>query len=330
MIYYISKTHDTAFNIALEEYCFKQLKDEDEIFLLWINEPSIIVGKYQNTIEEINTEYTREKGIHVIRRISGGGAVYHDLNNLNYTIISNRDKGQEGFNFKEFSKPIIETLAELGVKAEFTGRNDLEIDGQKFCGNAQAYIKDRVMHHGCLLFNVDFSALGDALKVSKDKIESKGVKSVRSRVTNILPHLKTPITVEEFGDKIMEYMKKQYPNMKEYVFSKEELDYIAKRAEIKRSWEWNYGESPEFNITRGKRFKNGKIQIFATVENSRIKNIKFYGDFFGKNEDLSEIENLLKDVKYTREDVKEKLETVDIGEYFSKFTVDEVVEVIVE
>ena len=330
MIYYISKTHDTAFNIALEEYCFKQLKDEDEIFLLWINEPSIIVGKYQNTIEEINTEYTREKGIHVIRRISGGGAVYHDLNNLNYTIISNRDKGQEGFNFKEFSKPIIETLAELGVKAEFTGRNDLEIDGQKFCGNAQAYIKDRVMHHGCLLFNVDFSALGDALKVSKDKIESKGVKSVRSRVTNILPHLKTPITVEEFGDKIMEYMKKQYPDMKEYVFSKEELDYITKRAEIKRSWEWNYGESPEFNITRGKRFKNGKIQIFATVENSRIKNIKFYGDFFGKNEDLSEIENLLKDVKYTREDVKEKLEMVDIGEYFSKFTVDEVVEVIVE
>ena len=330
MIYYISKTHDTAFNIALEEYCFKQLKDEDEIFLLWINEPSIIVGKYQNTIEEINTEYTREKGIHVIRRISGGGAVYHDLNNLNYTIISNRDKGQEGFNFKEFSKPIIETLAELGVKAEFTGRNDLEIDGQKFCGNAQAYIKDRVMHHGCLLFNVDFSALGNALKVSKDKIESKGVKSVRSRVTNILPHLKTPITVEEFCDKIMEYMKKQYPDMKEYVFSKEELDYIAKRAEIKRSWEWNYGESPEFNITRGKRFKNGKIQIFATVENSRIKNIKFYGDFFGKNEDLSEIENLLKNVKYTVEDVKKKLESIDIGEYFSKFTVDEIVEVIVE
>ena len=330
MIYYISKTHDTAFNIALEEYCFKQLKDEDEIFLLWINEPSIIVGKYQNTIEEINTEYTREKGIHVIRRISGGGAVYHDLNNLNYTIISNREKGQEGFNFKEFSKPIIETLAELGVKAEFTGRNDLEIDGQKFCGNAQAYIKDRVMHHGCLLFNVDFSALGNALKVSKDKIESKGVKSVRSRVTNILPHLKTPITVEEFGDKIMEYMKKQYPDMKEYVFSKEELDYIAKRAEVKRSWEWNYGESPEFNITRGKRFKNGKIQIFATVENSRIKNIKFYGDFFGKNEDLSEIENLLKNVKYTVEDVKKKLESIDIGEYFSKFTVDEIVEVIVE
>jgi len=300
MKYYVSKSNDPAFNIALEEYCFKQLRDIDEIFLLWINEPTIVVGKYQNTIEEINTEYTREKGIHVVRRISGGGAVYHDLNNLNYTIISNKQEDKEGFNFKEFSKPIIETLAELGVKAEFTGRNDLEIDGQKFCGNAQAYIKGRVMHHGCLLFDVNFGELGNALKVSKDKIESKGVKSVRSRVTNILPHLKEPITVNEFGEKIMEYMKKQYPDMKEYVFSQEE------------------------------RFENGKIQIFAKVENSRIKNIKFYGDFFGKNEDLSEIENLLKDTKYTREAVKEKLETVDIGEYFSRFTVDEVVEVIVE
>ena len=204
MKYYINNSNDPAFNIALEEYCFKQLRDIDEIFLLWINEPTIVVGKYQNTIEEINTEYTREKGIHVVRRISGGGAVYHDLNNLNYTIISNKQEDKEGFNFKEFSKPIIETLAELGVKAEFTGRNDLEIDGQKFCGNAQAYIKGRVMHHGCLLFDVNFGELGNALKVSKDKIESKGVKSVRSRVTNILPHLKEPITVNEFGEKIME------------------------------------------------------------------------------------------------------------------------------
>lgn len=331
MKYYINNSNDPAFNIALEEYCFKQLRDIGEIFLLWINEPTIVVGKYQNTIEEINTEYTREKGIHVVRRISGGGAVYHDLNNLNYTIISNKQEDKEGFNFKEFSKPIIETLAELGVKAEFTGRNDLEIDGQKFCGNAQAYIKGRVMHHGCLLFNVNFGELGNALKVSKDKIESKGVKSVRSRVTNVLPHLKQPITVNEFGEKIMEYMKKHYPEMEEYKFTPEKLKIIEENAEKKhRNWEWVYGTSPEFNITREKRFTNGKIQIFATVENSRIKNIKFYGDFFGKNEDLSKIENLLKDTKYTREAVKEKLETVDIGEYFSRFTMDEIVEVVVE
>ena len=330
MIYHVSNTNDTAFNIALEEYCFKNLRDQDEIFLLWINEPSIIVGKYQNTIEEINTEYTREHGINVIRRISGGGAVYHDLNNLNYTIISNKDKGKEGFDFKEFSKPIIDTLAELGVKAEFTGRNDLEIDGQKFCGNAQAYIKDRVMHHGCLLFNVEFSALANALKVSKDKIESKGVKSVRARVTNILPHLKEPITVNEFAEKILGYMKKHYPNMTEYHFSEEEIEKIKERAEYKRSWEWNYGESPEYNISRSHRFPKGKIEIFANVINSKITSIKFYGDFFGKNEELTDIENLLVDVKYTPEDVKKALENVEINNYFAGFTLDEIVEAIVE
>lgn len=330
MIYYVSNTNDTAFNIALEEYCFKNLRDQDEIFLLWINEPSIIVGKYQNTIEEINTEYTREHGINVVRRISGGGAVYHDLNNLNYTIISNKDKGKEGFDFKEFSKPIIDTLAELGVKAEFTGRNDLEIDGQKFCGNAQAYIKDRVMHHGCLLFNVEFSALANALKVSKDKIESKGVKSVRARVTNILPHLKEPITVNEFADKILGYMKKHNPNMTEYHFSKEEIEKIKERAEYKRSWEWNYGESPEYNISRSHRFPKGKIEIYANVINSKIASIKFYGDFFGKNEELTDIENLLVNVKYTPEDVKKALENVEINNYFAGFTLDEIVEAIVE
>ena len=330
MIYHVSNTNDTAFNIALEEYCFKNLRDQDEIFLLWINQPSIIVGKYQNTIEEINTEYTREHGINVIRRISGWGAVYHDLNNLNYTIISNKDKGKEGFDFKEFSKPIIDTLVELGVKAEFTGRNDLEIDGQKFCGNAQAYIKDRVMHHGCLLFNVEFSALANALKVSKDKIESKGVKSVRARVTNILPHLKEQITVNEFADKILGYMKKHNPNMTEYHFSEEEIEKIKERAEYKRSWEWNYGESPEYNISRSHRFPKGKIEIFANVINSKITSIKFYGDFFGKNEELTDIENLLVDVKYTPEDVKKALENIEINNYFAGFTLDEIVEAIVE
>ena len=246
------------------------------------------------------------------------------------TIISNKDKGN-GFNFKEFSSPIIETLAELGVKANFTGRNDLEIDGQKFCGNAQAYVKGRVMHHGCILFNVDFSALGDALKVSKDKIESKGVKSVRSRVTNILPHLKEPITVEKFSDKIMEYMKKHYPDMKEYKFSEEELKIIDKNAKEKyRNWDWVYGQSPEYNITRGKRFSNGKVQIFANVVNSKIKSIKIYGDFFGTKEDLLEFEGKLTGIKYTPEDVKEALKDIDIKEYFAGFTLDEIMEAIVE
>ncbi|NLO71508.1 MAG: lipoate--protein ligase family protein, partial [Porphyromonadaceae bacterium] len=207
MIYIVNKSNKPDYNIALEEYCFKKLVDQDKVFILWINEPAIIVGKHQNTAEEINAEFVKKNGIHVIRRISGGGAVYHDLNNLNYTIISNEEKGAD-FDFKTFSEPVISTLAELGVKAEFTGRNDIVIDGKKISGNAQAYIKGRVMHHGCLLFDTDLSVLSKALEVSKDKIESRGVKSVRSVVDNILPHLKDKISVDEFADKILEQMKR--------------------------------------------------------------------------------------------------------------------------
>lgn len=225
MKYIVSHSNNPAFNIALEAYAFREMLDEDEIFILWINEPTIVIGKHQNAIEEINKEYTDAHGIHVVRRLSGGGAVYHDLNNLNYTIISN--KADEGaFDFKTFSKPVIDTLAKLGVKAEFTGRNDLEIDGKKFCGNAQAYYKGRMMHHGCLMFDVDTSVLADALKVSKDKIESKGIKSVRARVTNINDELPQKMDVQAFRDALLEQVKKENPDMTEYKFSEAELERI--------------------------------------------------------------------------------------------------------
>ncbi|HEU8383932.1 TPA: lipoate--protein ligase [Streptococcus pneumoniae] len=280
MKYIINHSNDTAFNIALEEYAFKHLLDEDQIFLLWINKPSIIVGRHQNTIEEINRDYVRENGIEVVRRISGGGAVYHDLNNLNYTIISKEDENK-AFDFKSFSTPVINTLAQLGVKAEFTGRNDLEIDGKKFCGNAQAYINGRIMHHGCLLFDVDLSVLANALKVSKDKFESKGVKSVR--------HIKDT----KFG-----------------------------------TWDWNYGKSPEFNVRRGTKFTSGKVEVFANVTESKIQDIKIYGDFFGI-EDVAAVEDVLRGVKYEREDVLKALKTIDITRYFAGISREEIAEAVV-
>ena len=329
MIYYISKTHDTAFNIALEEYCFKQLKDEDEIFLLWINEPSIIVGKYQNTIEEINTEYTREKEIHVVRRISGGGAVYHDLNNLNYTIISNGRSGEE-FDFKSFSQPVLDALDSLGVKAEFTGRNDLEIDGQKFCGNAQYVRNGRIMHHGCLMFDVDTSVLADALKVSKDKIESKGIKSVRSRVTNIKDHLPNQdMTVQDFVAALKKYMSEKY-EMTDFVATEEdEAAILAIQEEKNNSWDWVYGKNPDFNIKRNRRLKTGKIEANIMVEQGVITNIKFYGDFFGVM-DVEDIAKKLVGVKYQKEDVQKVLEQIDINSYFLGATLEEVVDILVD
>ncbi|MGT2949044.1 lipoate--protein ligase [Streptococcus devriesei] len=328
MKYIVSHSNNPAFNIALEAYAFREMLDEDEIFILWINEPTIVIGKHQNAIEEINKEYTDAHGIHVVRRLSGGGAVYHDLNNLNYTIISN--KADEGaFDFKTFSKPVIDTLAKLGVKAEFTGRNDLEIDGKKFCGNAQAYYKGRMMHHGCLMFDVDTSVLADALKVSKDKIESKGIKSVRARVTNINDELPQKMDVLAFRDALLEQVKEENPDMTEYEFSEAELERIRQsEKEQFGNWDWIYGAAPEYTIKRSVRYPAGKITTYANVEKSLIKSIKIYGDFFGIG-DVSDIEKLLVGSRYEYKDVLERLKTIDTSNYFSRMTTEEVAKAIV-
>lgn len=329
MKYIVNTSNDPAYNVALEAYAFQKLTDIDEIFILWINEPAIIIGRHQNTIQEINKEFIDKNGIHVVRRLSGGGAVYHDLNNLNYTIISNNT--QEGaFDFQTFSKPVIDTLAKLGVKAEFTGRNDLEINGQKFAGNAQAYYKGRMMHHGCLLFDVDMSVLGQALKVSKDKIESKGIKSVRARVTNIVDHLSDKITVQEFSDAILAQMKEEYPEMDEYVLSDAELSEIqAMRDNQFATWDWTYGKAPEYTIERGVRYPAGKITTYANVENSTIKSVKIFGDFFGVKP-VDDIEKMLEGVRYDYKDVLAALKTVDTSQYFSRMTPEEIAKAIVD
>jgi lipoate-protein ligase A len=329
MKYIVNKSHNPAYNIALEAYAFRELRDEDELFILWINEPTIVIGKHQNAIEEINKAYTDKHGIHVVRRLSGGGAVYHDLNNLNYTIISN--KAEEGaFDFKTFSQPVIETLADLGVTATFTGRNDLEINGKKFCGNAQAYYKGRMMHHGCLLFDVDMTVLSKALQVSKDKIESKGVKSVRARVTNILDELPEKITVQEFSERLLDKMKASYPDMTEYVLSDEELAEIEKLAgEQFGTWDWTYGKSPDYTIKRSVRYPAGKLTSYVKVEKSVITGLKIYGDFFGIK-DISDIEEELIGLRYEYKDVLAKLQTIDTTPYFTNITPQEIAKAIAE
>ena len=329
MKYIVNKSHNPFYNIALEAYAFRELRDEDELFILWINEPTIVIGKHQNAIEEINKAYTDEHGIHVVRRLSGGGAVYHDLNNLNYTIISN--KTQEGaFDFKTFSQPVIETLADLGVTASFTGRNDLEIDGKKFCGNAQAYYKGRMMHHGCLLFDVDMTVLGNALQVSKDKIESKGVKSVRARVTNILDELPKKMTVEAFSEQLLNKIKEQYPDMTEYVLSEADLENIQNLADNQfANWDWTYGKSPDYTIKRSVRYPAGKLTSYVKVEKSVITGLKIYGDFFGIK-DVSDIEEELIGLRYEYQDVLDKLLIIETTQYFTNITPQEIAGAIVE
>ena len=330
MIYIVNKSNKPDYNIALEEYCLKNLLQHEKIFILWINEPAIIIGKHQNAFEEINADYVKKHNINVVRRISGGGAVYHDLNNLNYTIISNEEKGDD-FDFKTFSQPVIDTLKELGVTAEFSGRNDILIDGKKICGNAQAYIKGRIMHHGCLLFNTELSVLAKALEIPKDIISSNATKSVRSAVDNILPNLPNKISVEEFADKLLAHMRRKFPTMKEYTFSQQELAEIEKnRASKFGTWEWNWGKSPKFDINRHSRYTAGKIQVFANVKNSMIENIKFYGTFFGNNSNLEEIENALIGVRYTYTNIENKLKDLNFNDYFAGFSLEELTKAIVD
>lgn len=328
MKYIISTTNDTAYNVALEEYAFKNLLDDDEIFMLWINQPSIIIGKNQNGLAEIDSDYVREKGIRVIRRISGGGAVYHDYNNLNYTLIAPR-KNENAFDFQAFSLPVIKALDKLGLTATFSGRNDIEIDGKKICGNAQAYSKDRLLHHGCILFNVDLSVLGKALTVKPDKIKSKGVKSVRSRVTNIYDELENKINIAEFQQAIFDEVKATRPDMTAYEFSQEDLAAIKKLAEWKASWEWNYGKSPQYDLHKEKRFSSGNIEVLMEIKHSILQNITFYGDFFGVR-DVQELASALQGLTLNENEIREKVSHLEypISAYFNGISEEEFIQLI--
>ncbi len=329
MIYLEPLSNDPSYNIAFEEYAFKEIANRDNVFILWINQPCIVVGKNQNTVEEINQKYCDENGIKIVRRISGGGAVYHDYNNLNYTIIAN-EESEADFDFKSLSQPVLETLAQMGVKAEFTGRNDLVIGDQKFCGNAQYIKKNRVMHHGCILFDTDVSVLVEALKVSMDKIESKGKKSVRSRVTNIKPYLADQsITVNDFKNLLKDYMNKHY-NMTDYGLTPEEEAEVQKiKAARNDSWDWVYGENPEFTMKRNRRLLTGKVEANLLVKDNVIENVKFYGDFFGV-QDVAELAEKLKGIKYERNTIKEVLDSLDINSYFMGVSSEEALDIIID
>jgi lipoate-protein ligase A len=313
MLYIKNESNNPYFNLAMEEYLFN-LEDNKNYMLLWQNEPTIVVGKYQNTAEEINSEYVKEKGIHVVRRITGGGAVYHDLGNLNFTFISKGTEKKE-FDFKKFTMPIIKALGKIGVEAELSGRNDITIDQKKFSGNAQYVKQGKVLHHGTLLFNSRMEELAKALKVSEDKFQSKGIKSVRSRVTNISDYLSHNITVSEFKELLLKYMLDEDEELIEDQLSEADLNGIKYLMDRKyMTWEWNYGFSPEFNVKQGKRFNGGKVETLINVKQGIIQGIKFYGDFFG-SENPEEIEALLTGKRYMEDEIRKVLEPLSINDY---------------
>ncbi|MCQ2286880.1 MAG: lipoate--protein ligase [Bacteroidales bacterium] len=320
MICLYNDNTNPQFNLAAEEYLL--LKKEEDIFMLWRNEPSIIIGKFQNAIAEINLDYVQEKNIKVVRRITGGGAVFHDLGNLNFTFIKNGTKGD----FRGFSEPILQAMRALGINAEFEGRNDLSIDGQKISGNAECIKNGRVLHHGTLLFSAEMNDLVAALKVNPLKFKDKAVKSVRKRVTNISSHLTQSMSVIEFTEHIMNYILSHQQDTQIYHFTEEDLLNIKELQKKKyETWQWNFGDSPNYALTRQGRTKGGNIEINMNFEKGIITAVKIYGDFFCES-DLSEFEEKLVGHPHDREHLKKLINTLGIEKYILNTTTDELIE----
>ena len=307
---------DPRINLAIEEYVLKNMDiEKDDYLLFYINQPSIIIGKNQNTIEEINTDYVEENGIIVVRRLSGGGAVYHDLNNLNFSFLT-KDDGNSFSNYKKFTQPVVDALAKLGVNSELSGRNDILAEGKKVSGNAQYSTRGRMFSHGTLMFDLDIDAVVNSLKVKQDKIESKGIKSVRSRVANIVDFLPEKITVEEFRLEILKSIFGGEENIKYYELTEEDWKKIHELSESRyQLWEWNYGKSPRFNIQKTKRFPSGSLDIRLDVNKGVIEEATIFGDFFGIG-DVDEVAQLLIGTKYERGAIAEKLKYIEIPTYF--------------
>lgn len=316
---------DPRINLAIEEYLLKEIILPDDILLFYINESSIIIGRNQNTIEEINTEVVEQRGIKVVRRLSGGGAVYHDLGNLNFSFIMRSDK-EEISNFKKFTAPVVRALVGMGVPAEMSGRNDILVDGRKVSGNASYRTSKGLVSHGTLLFNTDLDHLTDALRVKAGKIESKGIKSVRSRVANILEFMPEPVGVAEFRQKLLVSIFEGYDPVPQYHLTSEDWEKIHKLSEERyQTWDWNYGRSPQFNVQKTRRFASGEVDARIEVQQGKISSVRFFGDYFGQ-EEIGELETGLKGVRYERKSIETALEGVELSRFMAGIERNEFIE----
>lgn len=303
---------DSAFNLALEETLFHALRPGDPgWFLLWRNGPSIIVGRHQNTLEEINTDLVRTYGLPVVRRMTGGGAVYHDAGNLNFSFLM-PSEGRGRLDFKRFLRPVLTALAELGVTAAFSSRNDITVGGRKVSGSAQLRSSHGVLHHGTLLVHLDLDMLGAVLAGAPDKYTSKGVASIRSRVCNLAEVLPAGIGMEGLRDALTAHCAQGEGAVSAPVW--EEARVLAARKY--RSWNWNYGASPPFSERRRRRFPWGAVECRFDVRHGRIAGCRIYGDFFSQS-DIGRLETLLTGIPYTEAALREALGDRELDDFFS-------------
>lgn len=314
---------DPYFNIATDEYILKHI--EEDCFMLWRNDNAIIVGKYQNTLAEINYDYVKANNIAVVRRISGGGAVYHDLGNLNFSFThSGKDKNLT--DFQKFTQPIIDVIRSLDIDARFEGKNDLMIDGRKFSGNAAHVYKNKILHHGTILYSSKMRNVSEALRINPVKYQDKAVKSVPKRVTNISEHLKEPLSLEDFTKKLMDYVIDTTPGSRLYSFTEEDIRQIQKlRDEKFATNEWNYGQSPDYSFKKSIRTPGGVLEMNLEVKHGIIEKVKIFGDFFSER-GIEGIEKALETVSHNEAAIRDALPKDDFNSYLSNIAADDLIE----
>ncbi|TCI33644.1 MULTISPECIES: lipoate--protein ligase [unclassified Exiguobacterium] len=318
---------DPKLNLAVEEYILKHLNVEHEdYFLFYINGPSIIIGKNQNTSEEVNLKYIEENGIDVVRRLSGGGAVYHDEGNLNFSFIT-KDDGNSFNNYKKFTQPIVDALKQLGVEAELTGRNDIQVGERKISGNAQFTTRGRMFSHGTLMFNSNIEEVVNSLNVSEEKMRSKGIKSVRSRVANITEFLEEEMEMERFVEALLHSIY-DGQDPERYVLRDEDWEIVQDISKERyANWDWNFGKSPKFDVESKRRFPIGTIDVRLNVNKGTITEAKIYGDFFGVG-DIHDVEQALVGTRFERAAIREQLSHLDVKHYFGNVDLEELVDLI--
>nr|WP_320020732.1 lipoate--protein ligase [uncultured Draconibacterium sp.] len=299
------KNNNPFYCLAAEEYLLKNL--DDDIFMLWQSDKTVVVGKHQNALGEVNYRYVRENDITVARRISGGGTVYHDAGNVNFAFIKNVKSPAE-ISFKQFTEPVVEALAQLDIEATTSGRNDLLIKGLKISGNAEHVFKNRVLHHGTLLFNSDLENLGNSIKVIPGKYTSKAVQSNRSKVANIAPFLKKDLDIEEFIDFLIRVQLKK-EGAESYTISADEEKAINKLVDEKfTTWEWRWGYSPRYTFTNKVEIDGRTLEIFLKIKKGRIVNANLHGNYFVEPY-ATELSALLLGKSHFYEDIRHLLGT---------------------
>ena len=327
MIFLKNDSTDPYFNIALEEHFLKNLNFEDTIFSLWQNKPSIIVGKHQNSYAEVNHKFVLEHNIPIARRITGGGAVYHDLGNLNFTFITKVDHF-DSIDIASYIMPIVEALNRIGLDARLSDRNSITIDGKKISGTAEAFANKKLLCHGTLLFNSNLNILKEALKPPNITVETKSVKSIPSVVANIKDFSEQKYNISTFKNELINQIFSDIP-YKEYSLTENDIENIEKLAKEKFStWDWIYGESPPFTIRNSIQLPSGNIAFKAEIERGGIiKNIKFEGDVLISPQ-ISYLEKLLQGKKYRIEEFEEIFKNIKITDYFKDVTLKELIEFI--